>query len=170
MTGTLTDRNGAVAGITMGPADADDLDTLGALHAACFSSAWPAHDFAELLAPQYMFAFMAQDHRQGAAPCGFIVVRHAADEAEILTLGVDPSARRRGVATALLETSLTALAGENIASMFFEVAQDNAPACDFYRAHGFCEVGRRSGYYQRAPGLRCDAIVMRVEISNTQTT
>lgn len=96
MTEMTADRRGALAGFTITPADAGDHDTLGALHAACFSSPWSAEEISHLLAPPNMLAFLAHDHRHGAAHCGFIMVRHAADETEILTLGVVPPARRRG--------------------------------------------------------------------------
>ena len=85
---------------------------------------------------------------------GFILVRAAGGEAEILTLAVEPSARRRGLGRALLDQALAATAGS---PLFLEVAADNAVARALYGAAGFTECGRRTGYY----GAGRDALVLR---------
>ncbi len=90
---------------------------------------------------------------RGAALAG-LVVRCAADEAEILQLAVAPAARRQGAASLLLDAFRSA--EPQIDRMFLEVRASNDPAQAFYRAVGFEEVGRRVGYYVD----REDAIVM----------
>ncbi|MEL6765718.1 MAG: GNAT family N-acetyltransferase [Pseudomonadota bacterium] len=89
------------------------------------------------------------------------VLRFAADEAEILTLGVVPEARRRGLGTALLAASIAIAEGCGAASIFLEVAEDNDAARALYAAAGFEEVGRRDGYYERRDGSRVAALVLR---------
>ena len=91
-------------------------------------------------------------------------MRRAADEAEILSIAVDPSARLRTIATALLgaaERELTA----QIQKLFLEVSVDNAPALALYERAGFIPVGRRRGYYQSVGDLAADAIVMTKDIA-----
>jgi [ribosomal protein S18]-alanine N-acetyltransferase len=88
--------------------------------------------------------------RRGAIP-GFITARIAADEIEILNLGVAPDARRLGVATALLKAAM-AWGNENHAQKaFLEVRLSNSAAIQFYERAGFQAVGRRAKYYA-SPG------------------
>ncbi|MEO1469220.1 MAG: GNAT family N-acetyltransferase [Pseudomonadota bacterium] len=87
---------------------------------------------------------------------GLILLGLAADEAEILDLGVVPAARRRGLARALLDMALAEAARRGARTAFLEVAEDNAPARALYARAGFAEVGRRPAYYGRT-----DALVLR---------
>lgn len=139
-------------------AGASRADVLAALHAACLEEAWSAADIGTLLRQPGVFAALVSD----AAPVGFMLWRIAADEAEILSLGVLPAARRHGIATALLEAAVVSLLAAGVASLFLEVAEDNRAALAFYRAHGFGEVGRRSRYYRRTRGPDTDALVLKL--------
>jgi len=92
---------------------------------------------------------------------GFLLLRQAADEAEIITLAVRPAVRRSGVARRLLMVGLDKMAGRGAPRCFLEVAEDNMAARALYGAMGFAEIGRRPGYYRDAAGGRRDAIAMR---------
>jgi ribosomal-protein-alanine N-acetyltransferase len=46
------------------------------------------------------------------------------------------------------------------ARMFLEVAAGNIAARALYDRAGYCECGRRKGYYQRPDATRDDAVVM----------
>ena len=120
-----------------------------AIHAAAFSPGerWDDAAMAELLAMPGVFGFV--DERGG-----FILLRSAGGEAEILSLAVHPAARRRGLGRALLDGGLAATAG---LPMFLEVATDNAAARALYGSAGFSECGRRRSYY----GAGRDAVVLR---------
>lgn len=93
---------------------------------------------------------------------GFILARSVADEAEILTLAVDPAARRGGIGRALMTRAMRTAGLRGASAMFLEVAEVNAPARALYAACGFAEVGRRARYY--AGGV--DALVLRATISS----
>nr|MDQ2860173.1 ribosomal protein S18-alanine N-acetyltransferase [Pseudomonadota bacterium] len=95
---------------------------------------------------------------------GFIVCRVAADEAEILTLATNPRHRRRGVARALLETVTREADARGVASLFLEVAADNAAALALYTKAGFVAVGVRRGYYPRGVAA-FDAVIMRRDLN-----
>ncbi len=92
---------------------------------------------------------------------GFLVVRAVAPgENEVLNLVVDPLARRRGVAKALLSQAFGALRG----SWFLEVRASNWAAIRLYQGLGFAQVGSRPGYYPDGPnGSPEPAIVMRFQ-------
>jgi len=67
----------------------------------------------------------------------------APGEAELLNIAVDPAFRRRGVASALLQT----LGVQAQGTVFLEVAEPNTAAMALYRRLGWEQVGIRVGYY-----------------------
>ncbi|MFN7132859.1 MAG: GNAT family N-acetyltransferase [Myxococcales bacterium] len=71
----------------------------------------------------------------------------AAGEAELLRVAVAPSARRSGIARALLQRSEAELRGTGVRVLFLEVRESNAAARRLYEATGWSECGRRRGYY-----------------------
>lgn len=79
---------------------------------------------------------------------GFILVQNGAEQWEILTLCVRPSARQHGAGRLLLEAAQEAAAAAK-ASLFLEVAEDNQPARRLYEAAGFVLFGTRPNYYHR---------------------
>jgi ribosomal-protein-alanine N-acetyltransferase len=129
---------------------------IAALHEAAFGETWRAADIAMLLATHGSAALLALDAE--GTPVGFVVLRHAGSEAEIVSIGVDPDRRRGGLGMALLEAAIEAVGP---VPLFLEVAEDNGPALAFYRRAGFAAVGRRRAYYVQPGGVFVDAIVMR---------
>ena len=127
-------------------------EDLAALYARAFpgSRPWSPDEVTQLTAaPGFVVTLDA----------GFALGRAVAGEAELITIAVDPSARRRGLGRALLaafEARARVLAAE---TAFLEVAEDNAAALGLYRATGWTETGRRSGYYKRTTGP-VDAVTM----------
>lgn len=127
------------------------LDDLANLHAKCFPhKPWTKMDFADL-------------QKSGceiiASQNGFIVYRAVADEAEIITIGVAPDARRGGIAAAMLGIIEGDLKKRGVKHIFLEVAADNAPARNLYQNNGYAEIGVRPKYYDGV-----DAIMMRKDI------
>ena len=70
-----------------------------------------------------------------------LILRMAADEAEILDFGVAPVARRRGLGRELLAAAETLAGRRGVARLFLEVAIDNAPARALYAGSGFVGQG-----------------------------
>jgi ribosomal-protein-alanine N-acetyltransferase len=135
-----------------------DVDILARLHAASFADAWSAGWIAKLLAQPGIFAFAA-----GGETGGFVLVRAAGGEAEILTLAVAPAARRRGIGSSLVLAACHQAQEMGAEAVFLEVGQANEPAKLLYARLGFREVGRRKGYFQRSGGSNEDALVFRVK-------
>ncbi len=138
-------------------ADRGDVAILAAVHAVAFDQPWPPEAFGELFASPGVFALGATDD----VMVGLVLMRAVAGEAEVLTLAVAPTHRRRGVARALLVAGLELASGLGAQAVFLEVAADNGAALDLYRAAGFDAVGRRAGYYPREQGPAADALVLR---------
>jgi ribosomal-protein-alanine N-acetyltransferase len=78
---------------------------------------------------------------------GMILARVAADEAEILTLGVAPAARRLGVGRALVLEAARVAAERGAGRLLLEVSAANQAARALYESLGFIEAGRRQRYY-----------------------
>jgi ribosomal-protein-alanine N-acetyltransferase len=126
-------------------------EALAAIHAAAYATThrWDADSFARLLAQPGVYGLIDPAG-------GMVLARIAADEAEILTLGVAPHARRAGRATAMLRAAEAHAAAAGARTMFLEVAADNAPARALYAASGYRQAGKRRAYY--ADGT--DALVL----------
>lgn len=129
-------------------------ELLAALHAECFKPPWSAEEFARLLAPAGAFGLIGS---LGASPSGFALAWAQAGEAELISIGVAPHARRSGIGAALLRATLQEAAAHAAEVLFLEVAEGNAEARALYARLGFLEVGRRRNYY----GGREDALVLR---------
>lgn len=126
-----------------------------ATHKAAFTQSrpWSAEEFTALLDSPLVFA--------AGDACCFALVRVVADEAELLTIATRPSHQRQGLAQACMAIWQATARQRGAAEVFLEVASDNAPAQALYRANGFAECGRRTGYYPRQDAAAADAILMR---------
>lgn len=131
--------------MTIHPAGPEDLPTIAAIQAASpEASQWKPEDYLN-------YDCLVADGQ------AFIVTRQLAPgEHEILNLAVAPSARRTGLAKALLTHVLQASSG----AWFLEVRASNQPAIRLYENTGFARSGTRPGYYRNSPE---SAIVMHFQ-------
>jgi ribosomal-protein-alanine acetyltransferase len=81
-------------------------------------------------------------------PVGFLIGRVAADEFEILNMGVSRAYRRAGIGSRLLGWALEFSSIAGCTRAYLEVRASNAPAIALYALHGFVECGRRAHYYR----------------------
>lgn len=126
-----------------------------AIHAESFNGEdrWTAEDFTAQLALPGVFGLIE--------PSGaFILMRQAADEAEVLTLAVAPAVRRHGHARALLVAAHDRLKASGAVTVFLEVAAGNVAARTLYDALGYRTVGVRHAYYGPT-----DAWIMRRDLT-----
>jgi ribosomal-protein-alanine N-acetyltransferase len=130
---------------------------VAAIERAVFSDPWSTNDFAECLASQV--PFLVAEAR--GVVIGYVIGHCAADEGEILNLGVAPAHRGHGVGRALVGRVLALLAGRGVRVVYLEVRESNGVARRLYRSLGFTEVARRAGYYRRPVE---DAVVLRAAI------
>lgn len=92
---------------------------------------------------------------------GWAGVRVVGDEADVMTVGVVPAARRVGIGRRLLGELLDIARGRGATMAYLEVRMDNEAALTLYEHEGFVVAGRRRGYYD---GGRVDAVVMQREL------
>jgi ribosomal-protein-alanine N-acetyltransferase len=140
------------------PLPAGAAAPLSAMHLAAFpEDPWDAAALERILALSGGFGYLAW---LGDTPAGFILARDLGGEVEVLSLGVLPGWRRRGIGRALLGRVVTEAQRRRAGSLVLEVATENDPARELYAACGFAQVGRRPRYYRRADG-RADALILR---------
>ena len=142
-------------------AGAAEADVLAQAHALGFEHPWPAKDIVTLFEGPGVFGFLVIEAERAV---GMILCRTVLEDAEVLTVAVDPAVRGRGVGRALVEASTAAAAAAGATAMFLEVAVDNAPALALYARAGFHRAGLRSAYYDRGDAGRVDAIAMRLDL------
>ena len=143
-----------------------DADTMVEIHADAFARGWSAEDLEALMAQPNVFALaIRRESIFGIRRLvGFVLVRVAADEAEILTIAVSPSRRGRGYGRLLMEEAMRKLYRERVAACFLEVNRDNDRAVGLYQLLGFEEVGMRKGYYAGDAESDGSALVMRLQL------
>lgn len=95
---------------------------------------------------------------------GFVVWRVILDEAEIITVGVDPAHQGRGLGETLMRAAMAA-AAKKATVLYLEVGADNPGALRLYLKLGFEHIGLRKNYYRRADRSRVDAHVMKVGLT-----
>ncbi len=122
-----------------------------------FSDPWSANDFTECVSTGVPFLVA---ERRGVV-AGYVVAHSAADEGEILNLGVAAAHRRHGIGRELVERALAELTARGVRTVYLEVRASNAAARRLYEALGFAEVGRRSRYYRRPVE---DAVVLSAKL------
>ena len=123
---------------------------------------WTRQDMAELLASPGAVGWVVQSAERAI---GFALCRVAADEAELLTIAVDPEERRRGAGRGLLMAVVDHARTAGARSLFLEVRADNPAALSLYGKAGLQAVGQRKSYYQRRERPPADAIVMRLTLT-----
>jgi [ribosomal protein S18]-alanine N-acetyltransferase len=144
----------------------NDADLLAQLHAQCFEAPWGADAMRDLLATPGTFGLVAA-WADDAPPAGFVLARVAADESEILSIGVAPEGRGKGLGAALLEAAALRCAKLGARTLFLEVAADNRPAQALYARAGFRQAGLRKGYYARAQGPGVDGLALAKTLVGT---
>lgn len=127
------------------------INKLADLHAQCFPhKPWTPSEFADL--KKSGCEIIASEN-------GFIVWRVVADEAELISIGVAPSARKTGIGSAMMAIMTSDAKKNGAKKIFLEVAENNTAARALYDNNGFIAVGRRPKYYD---GI--DAIIMEKQI------
>ncbi|MEO0542298.1 MAG: ribosomal protein S18-alanine N-acetyltransferase [Pseudomonadota bacterium] len=146
------------------PLTSAHLRSVADVHAQTFATAWTDGEIESLLSPSSSWALVARSVERAEKLAGFVIMRSAADEAEILSIGVKPSWQRYGVGRMLMDAALAEAYRQRLSSVFLEVEENNRPAASLYTKLGFHMVAERPGYYRQPDGSRSKAIVMRRDL------
>ncbi len=129
-------------------AQTGDLTPLSEIHHAGFSNGWSDGELEKMLAgPGYSCLVARREGGGTKPPLGFVIIRSVLDEAEVITIAVNPGARRGGIARYLMEESIRRLQSDRIKTLFLEVAEGNEAAKSLYAGLGFSQISDRRGYY-----------------------
>jgi len=130
-------------------------EVMAAIYAAAFpnSRAWNATEISDTLASRLTFAIEGN--------VGFALGRVVADEAELLTIAVDPEHQGKGLGLVLLNQFEAESQTRGACCAILEVAQDNTAALALYARAGYEICGERSGYYSRPDGEQITASLMK---------
>lgn len=123
------------------------------------TEAWSRSGYRAELADTRYRTYVAAEDAEGTL-LGWAGVRVIGREAEILTVGVIPDARRHGLGRDLLRALLSAAREQGATETYLEVRLDNEAAIALYESEGFVRLGIRRGYYD---GGRVDALTMRAD-------
>ena len=148
----------APAGLHIEPGKIADAKELARIHALGFYRGWPVGEFESFLNDDNTPVYVACDARRRIA--GFALIRVVEDEAELLTIAVDPKWRGKGIGQALLKAVFEDLLMTPARKMFLEVSEENVPAIKLYQREGFATISSRKGYYPKADGSQATALVM----------
>jgi ribosomal-protein-alanine N-acetyltransferase len=125
---------------------------------------WPPEAYWAVLNPEATperIALVAETDAAGLV--GFAIASVIAPEAELESIGVTQKFQRMGVAGRLFAGLKGELVSMDVREVLLEVRGSNAGALSLYRALGFSETGRRSGYYAHPTE---DAVQMRLKIGS----
>ena len=134
--------------LTVRQASPLDAPILAGLHRDCFQRPWDETAMAQFAAaPGTLCLIGSVGAGTSSVAGGLLIARKADDEAEILTFGVVPPCRNKGLGRALLQTAVERLRASGAKRLFLEVEDGNEAALRLYRSCGAEPVGHRQGYY-----------------------
>ena len=82
---------------------------------------------------------------------------------DLHSLFVSPMFRKRGIATAIVDSAVNHCKKKNLKKIVLEVNERNTKALNFYTSRSFIKTGRRNNYYQLGENY-FDAILMEMQI------
>jgi ribosomal-protein-alanine N-acetyltransferase len=139
-----------------------DIPVLAGLEKEIYpESPWSAAQFREELSgvPRTRKYLVALENQEIV---GYGGVALAGDVADIHTLTVIPSFRRKGIASQMLKELESWAISKGIKDFMLEMREGNLEAQPLYEKYGYQVVSRRDNYY--APGIH--ALIMRKEVND----
>ena len=139
-----------------------DIPVLAGLEKEIYpESPWSAAQFREELSgvPKTRKYLVALDKQEIV---GYGGVALAGDVADIHTLTVIPSFRRKGIATQMLKELESWAISKGTKDFMLEMREGNLEAQPLYEKYGYQVISRRDNYY--APGIH--ALIMRKEVKD----
>ena len=142
-------------------ANAFDLPVFVSLDKELFPySPWSASQYKEEFSSPTRHFVVALDEKQNIV--GYAgVFAPGGIEADILTVGVVPLHRGKGIAKALIALISDWAKAQESTAMMLEVKTDNTEAIGLYQSLGYSKLNVRKDYF----GAGLDAQVMRLELS-----
>ena len=142
-------------------ANAFDLPVFVSLDKELFPySPWSASQYREEFSSPTRHFVVAVDEAESIIGYAGVFAPGQA-EADILTVGVVPNHRGKGIAKALMAILTDWAKAQGSTAMMLEVKVDNSEAIGLYQSLGYSKLNIRKDYF----GAGLDAQVMRLELS-----
>ena len=123
-------------------------------------SPWSASQYKEEFSSPTRHFVVAVDEAQSIIGYAGVFAPGGA-EADVLTVGVVPSHRGKGIARQLMALITEWAKAQGSTAMMLEVKVDNPEAIGLYESLGYSKLNVRKDYF----GAGLDALVMRLELS-----
>lgn len=123
-----------------------------------WSAAQYKEEFAEM--PRTRHFVVALDEAQSIIGYAGVLVPAPQVEADILTVGVIPEHRGKGIARHLLALITDFAVDRQASAMMLEVKSDNVEAIGLYESSGYSKISIRKDYF----GNGLDALIMRRDL------
>jgi ribosomal-protein-alanine N-acetyltransferase len=143
--------------LTIERAVAADVRAIHALEQRCFPSPWRREFFESEITNDGRYNLVA---RRDGIIVGYLFAMWFADEMHINKIAVDVTARRQGIALALMQRCTAFAIEQRVTSISLEVRRSNDEAQQFYSFLGFEAEYIRKGYYPDGEA----AVVMMKEV------
>jgi ribosomal-protein-alanine N-acetyltransferase len=146
--------------ITYRQANAFDLPVFVSLDKELFPySPWSASQYKEEFSSPTRHFVVAIDAEQNIIGYAGVFAPGGA-EADVLTVGVIPAQRGKGIARQLMAMITDWATAQGSIAMMLEVKVDNFQAIGLYESLGYSKLNIRKDYF----GAGLDAVVMRLEL------
>lgn len=132
----------------------EDSAAVAEMEQQIFSDPWSEKSVMETVQQKQSVCFAAE---KAGHILGYLLVYHAADEAEIARIAVQKEARRQGVAGKLMQALEHYCEEHKMEKLLLDVRESNEAARSFYTKNGFVEDGIRQGFYTNSSE---DAVLM----------
>ena len=133
-----------------------DLGEIERIERRSYPTPWSRSMFASEVAKPSSICLGAFDAETDEL-LGYLIISRYVDAWHVMNVAVEPSHRRRGIATALLDRLFELTADDGRRGYTLEVRVSNRKAIDLYERLGFRSHGLRRGYYT---DNREDALIM----------
>ena len=122
----------------------EDSAAVAEMEQQIFSDPWSEKSVMETVQHKQSVCFAAE---KAGHILGYLLVYHAADEAEIARIAVQKEARRQGAAGKLMQALEHYCEEHKMEKLLLDVRESNEAARSFYTKNGFVEDGIRQGFY-----------------------
>ena len=130
--------------ILIRPMTEADLPRVLEIEKLCFPDPWTEGIFRSSLSDETERWFAAV---KDGNVVGYAGMQSVLDEGYLDNIAVDPSLRRMGVASSLLNAVEAEAKARQLAFLSLEVRAGNEAAIALYTRYGFQTIGKRPGYY-----------------------
>lgn len=126
----------------------EDIEQISRMEREFFSTPWSEASIGHYAEAGNTIFIVARNEEQPGKVVGYAAILCAADEGNLVSIGVLEECRQMGIATELLDIAYDMAAQRGVTSINLEVRESNLPAVRFYEKEGFVKTGKRPNFYR----------------------